>query len=555
MSLLEKLKKSSTIKETSILAKSEFFTEKDMIRTEVPMINVALSGSLDGGLTPGLTMFAGPSKHFKTAFALLMASAYMKKYEDAVVLFYDSEFGTPQKYFETFNIDTDRVLHTPITDVEELKHDIMNQLQSITKGDRVIIILDSIGNLASKKEMDNEWWENALSAEGAANFWGENILKNAGFMVGAMSASKLAGAGLSRLVKLEAARTEFKTIQNAATKLGLGEDIAAKNMDEIMNIARNNPAMYGAASESVIKDLGNAAQKVRAKTFQVQAGAATLGAFGEARMEAIGNGNQYRESLLMPLNQKYKQGLITEDEYNEELKKIDKQVEAYQNVSWLSNALLLTGSNYLGWRDSFLKPYDYNAKNIIGKAEGSIAKGYNYVAPPIFTTALKRKAVDAFRESQEEQAQFFIDKATGSYINALYNGNDYAQSLGKALSEGFSETYGSAEGSATIEAPDASWELENTDGTALGGNNIPSGDNYLIIAPDGTAHIKHSQGGTIANVLVPSGATELYTVADSDIEINGNYEFSIHATHTFDIRLKDQSNNTITPTSITCQAH
>ncbi len=108
-----------------------------------------------------------------------------------------------------------------------------------------------------------------------------------------------------------------------------------------------------------------------------------------------------------------------------------------------------------------------------------------------------------------------------------------------------------AEGSAIIEAPDSSWELENTDGTALGGNNIPSGDNYLIIAPDGTAHIKHSQGGTIANVLVPSGATELYTVADSDIEINGNYEFSIHATHTFDIRLKDQSNNTITPTSIT----
>jgi RecA/RadA recombinase len=84
-----------------------------------------------------------------------MASAYMKKYPDAAVLFYDSEFGTPQKYFETFNINMDNVLHTPITDVEQLKHDIMNQLQSIEKGDRVIIILDSIGNLASKKEVDD----------------------------------------------------------------------------------------------------------------------------------------------------------------------------------------------------------------------------------------------------------------------------------------------------------------------------------------------------------------------------------------------------------------
>ena len=155
MSVLDKLKKGSTIKDSSILAKSQFFTEKDMIQTGVPMVNVALSGNLDGGLTPGLTMFAGPSKHFKTAFALLMASAYMEKYKDAVVLFYDSEFGTPQSYFDTFNIDTNRVLHTPITDVEQLKHDIMVQLQQIDKGDKVIIILDSIGNLASKKEVDD----------------------------------------------------------------------------------------------------------------------------------------------------------------------------------------------------------------------------------------------------------------------------------------------------------------------------------------------------------------------------------------------------------------
>jgi RecA/RadA recombinase len=155
MSVLEKLKKASTIKETSVLSKSKFFTDKDMIQTDVPIINVALSGNLDGGLTPGLTMFAGPSKHFKTAFALLMAKSYMKKYEDAVVLFYDSEFGTPQSYFDAFGIDTERVLHTPITDVEQLKHDIMNQLQNIEKTDKVIIVLDSIGNLASKKEVED----------------------------------------------------------------------------------------------------------------------------------------------------------------------------------------------------------------------------------------------------------------------------------------------------------------------------------------------------------------------------------------------------------------
>jgi RecA/RadA recombinase len=155
MSLLDKIKKNSTIKDAAILSKSKFFTDKDMIPTSIPMVNVALSGRLDGGLTPGLTMWAGPSKHFKTAFSLLMAKSYMEKYDEAVLLFYDSEFGTPQSYFDTFGIDTDRVLHTPITDIEQLKFDIMAQLQNIERGERVMIVIDSIGNLASKKEVED----------------------------------------------------------------------------------------------------------------------------------------------------------------------------------------------------------------------------------------------------------------------------------------------------------------------------------------------------------------------------------------------------------------
>jgi RecA/RadA recombinase len=153
--LLEKIKKNTTIKESAILSKSKFFAAKDMIQTSIPALNVALSGDLEGGYTPGLTMWAGPSKHFKTAFSLLMAKAYLDKYEDSVILFYDSEFGTPQSYFSNFGIDTERVVHTPITDVEQLKFDVMNQLQNIERGDRVMILVDSIGNLASKKEVED----------------------------------------------------------------------------------------------------------------------------------------------------------------------------------------------------------------------------------------------------------------------------------------------------------------------------------------------------------------------------------------------------------------
>ena len=163
MSVMDKLRKQSKIKDTAVLQDSRFFQEVDMVPTDVPMINVALSGSVDGGVTPGLTVLAGPSKHFKTSFALLMAGAYLEKRPDSVLLFYDSEFGSPQSYFEQFGIDTNRVLHCPIKDVEELKFDIINQLENLDATDDVIVVIDSVGNLASKKELEDAMNEKSVA--------------------------------------------------------------------------------------------------------------------------------------------------------------------------------------------------------------------------------------------------------------------------------------------------------------------------------------------------------------------------------------------------------
>jgi len=153
--LLSRLKKVSSLDDASVLAESSFFVNKDVIPTDVPMINVALSGKMDGGLSSGLTVLAGPSKHFKTLFGILMMASYLKKYDAAICLFYESEFGTPKKYFESFDVDTNRVLHLPIKNIEELKFDIMKKTEELKRGDKVFIFVDSIGNLASKKEVDD----------------------------------------------------------------------------------------------------------------------------------------------------------------------------------------------------------------------------------------------------------------------------------------------------------------------------------------------------------------------------------------------------------------
>jgi RecA/RadA recombinase len=153
--LMEKMLKSGNIKSASVLSKSVFFNAKEAIPTELPILNIAFSGSLEGGLLPGLTVVAGASKSFKTMLSLYCMKAYLDKYKDSIAILYDSEFGITPEYLESFNIDTDRVMHIPLENVEQLKFDIVQRLQEIDKKDKVFIMIDSIGNLASKKEVED----------------------------------------------------------------------------------------------------------------------------------------------------------------------------------------------------------------------------------------------------------------------------------------------------------------------------------------------------------------------------------------------------------------
>lgn len=166
MSLINALKKNSIIEGTEILSKSKFF-DYETLPLDIPVMNIAFSGKLDGGMVPGLTIFAGKSKHGKSLLSAICARAYMRKYKDAILIFADSEFGTPKSYYESLDIDPDRILHMPLTNVEELKHELVRQLDYIKKefpGARVFIFIDSVGNLASKKEADD-----ALNAKSVAD--------------------------------------------------------------------------------------------------------------------------------------------------------------------------------------------------------------------------------------------------------------------------------------------------------------------------------------------------------------------------------------------------
>lgn len=174
MSLLEKLKNTGAVK-SSTMAESSFFNSTEETVTEIPALNIALAGKLDGGLTPGVLMVSGFSKSFKTTISLYMVAAYMKKHKDAICIFYDTEYGATPDAWRNYGIDVNRVLHIPILHIEQLKFDLVKKLEEIKMGDKVIVFIDSIGNCASKKELDDANDEKSVSdmsrAKSLKSFW------------------------------------------------------------------------------------------------------------------------------------------------------------------------------------------------------------------------------------------------------------------------------------------------------------------------------------------------------------------------------------------------
>jgi RecA/RadA recombinase len=162
-SLLEKMMSAGTIKGAETVAKSKFFAAGESVPTDLPILNVAFSGTVEGGLIPGLTVIAGESKSFKTLLSLYCMKAYLDKYKDGIALLYDSEFGITPEYLAAFQLDLNRIVHIPITDVEQLKFDIVQKLKAVQKNDRLFIMIDSIGNLASVKEVEDAESEKSVS--------------------------------------------------------------------------------------------------------------------------------------------------------------------------------------------------------------------------------------------------------------------------------------------------------------------------------------------------------------------------------------------------------
>lgn len=154
---LSKYSKIGTLK-GEMLSGSTFFKNKNYFSFEVPILNLAASGSFDHGLCRGITTIAAPPKHFKSSFHLMGMRSFLKHHEgkDPVIWFYDNEFGTPLEYFEARGVDMDRVLHLPFRSLEDLRNDMFQKLEQVDpEEEQIMIVVDSLGQATSKKQQDD----------------------------------------------------------------------------------------------------------------------------------------------------------------------------------------------------------------------------------------------------------------------------------------------------------------------------------------------------------------------------------------------------------------
>jgi RecA/RadA recombinase len=157
--LNKEMSKHSTYGET--LDKSSISEIDHFIPTGNYHLNACLTGSLFGGYPNNRAVaLAGPSGTGKT-YLILNAVKQAQEMGYSIV-FYDSENAVDKKLVEKFGIDPKKFRYEPCNTVQEFRSSVtaltdllIEQKNKGAELPKVLIILDSAGNLATQKEIDD----------------------------------------------------------------------------------------------------------------------------------------------------------------------------------------------------------------------------------------------------------------------------------------------------------------------------------------------------------------------------------------------------------------
>ena len=143
--------------EAKFLSESALSTVSDYVDTGCMVLNAIISGSLYGGVPMGrITGFSGPSAAGKTYIINKILANGQKK--GMVPVIFDTEAAIDASSTIGVGLDNDQVKYVPVQTVEDCRNQISAFLDGVIEAkmrDKFIISIDSLGNLASQKEIDD----------------------------------------------------------------------------------------------------------------------------------------------------------------------------------------------------------------------------------------------------------------------------------------------------------------------------------------------------------------------------------------------------------------
>ena len=149
---LDKLNPEATIlSETSLSNVDEWFDTGCMV------LNSIISGSLYGGIPKGrITGFAGPSMCGKTYIINKILGKAQQK--GLVPVVFDTEMAVDDGNAAAVGLDPEKTKYVPVNTIEDCRNQLIALLDGIESSGmngKFIISIDSLGNLASQKEVND----------------------------------------------------------------------------------------------------------------------------------------------------------------------------------------------------------------------------------------------------------------------------------------------------------------------------------------------------------------------------------------------------------------
>jgi RecA/RadA recombinase len=128
---------------------------RDWISTGNVLLNAQISSRYDGGLPSGrIWQLAGINSCGKTF--LMLETIKVAQAMGYFAVLYDTEMANNNKEdLKQRGIDLNKLLYIPVDTVESLMTSVLNILDEVGPEDKVIIGIDSIGNISTNKEIDD----------------------------------------------------------------------------------------------------------------------------------------------------------------------------------------------------------------------------------------------------------------------------------------------------------------------------------------------------------------------------------------------------------------